>query len=256
MDISPILREAVFEVRLRNPKEWDLSFPGLFYEKIKNKFPEKEEKTFIDVSEPLRISSSKELAIAPVLFVKSKRERKGVAVASGRIKRVSVHYLAPVQDINLLREDVLFVINALLDTIKSAPLDRIALRFITEILLPMEEKEGKYALTLSDYFQIGPGTGPSLSNYEMVDFRVGVTFSLSKEIGLCRVTFYPLKIKEPGKDKFVLDVESFKSFEKGTFLEQQKVETWYNLTYSAMQEMFNNLLTEKTIEICSLKGGK
>jgi uncharacterized protein (TIGR04255 family) len=46
---NPPAIEAVCEFRLSPETEWDITIPGLIYERVKEKFPIKEQRTFQNV---------------------------------------------------------------------------------------------------------------------------------------------------------------------------------------------------------------
>ena len=132
---DPPLVEALCEIRFAEDSEWDWTLPGLFYERVRGDFPDREEVT--DVSVQVTGPPGKR----PGFAMRSDRARLQFRRADGSAmlqigpRLLTVNQLAPYPTWPVFRKLILDTVDQYLDAGGKLTLARIGLRYINEIPL-------------------------------------------------------------------------------------------------------------------------
>lgn len=136
---APLI-EALCEFRFQEDKKnWDLTLPGLFYQKVEETFPVKREQNAIE----LQVNAGDEVLgkVTPRLQFFSVDERRLIQLGPGML---SANYLPPYPSWQEFRELIQFALNSFLSVTTSPQLTRIGLRYINKINLDATAPLGQY----------------------------------------------------------------------------------------------------------------
>lgn len=124
---APLI-EALCEFRFQEDKSWDLTLPGLLYQKIEGKFPIKREQNAIE----LQVNAGDEVLgkVTPRLRFFTVDERRLIQIGPGLL---SANSLPPYPSWHEFRELIEFALNSYLSVTTSPQLTRIGLRYINKL---------------------------------------------------------------------------------------------------------------------------
>jgi uncharacterized protein (TIGR04255 family) len=234
---NPPIVEAVCEFRLTPETRWDLTVPGLLYEKLKESFPQKEQRIIQEVelaqgSEGLQqqIRTSER-----IMFFTS--DRKMLVQVGTRL--LVVNALKPYPHWEGFKPRIEMAWKSLQATIEVHGLERIGLRYINHIELPAQGVE------LSEYFEFYPFVGQRLPQ-QVVSFIAGVEFSYADGRDHCRVQLTPI-LGSVGKHLLMLDLDYFVARPRS--VEVAKVIDWIEEAHNRVEEIFEGCITEKLREM-------
>jgi len=232
---NPPIVEAICEFILTAETRWDLTVPGLLYERLKQSFPQKEQRMVQEVEltqgpEGLQqqIRTSERL-----LFV---TEHRNLLVQVGP-RLLVVNALKPYPHWEGFKPRIEMVWKSLQETIDVQGLERIGLRYINRIELSAQSIE------LEEYFEFYPFVGRWLPQ-RMTSFLVGVEFSYANDRDRCRVQLTPITHSETeGKIAFILDLDYFLARPRGVAVVD--VLDWIEEAHSRVEEAFEGCITDK-----------
>jgi uncharacterized protein (TIGR04255 family) len=234
---NPPIVEAVCEFRLTPETRWDLTVPGLLYEKLKESFPQKEQRIIQEVelaqgSEGLQqqIRTSER-----IMFFTS--DRKMLVQVGTRL--LVVNALKPYPHWEGFKPRIEMAWKSLQATIEVHGLERIGLRYINHIELPAQ------GVKLSEYFEFYPFVGQRLPQ-QVVSFIAGVEFSYADGRDHCRVQLTPI-LGSVGKHLLMLDLDYFVARPRS--VEVAKVIDWIEEAHNRVEEIFEGCITEKLREM-------
>ena len=179
---SPII-ESICEFRFTEDTNWDITVPGLIFEDVKTEYPHKEQRTTQEISiSPLTAESNKmrgqiKRSDFAVFY---KEDKKSLIQIGPRI--LSTSRLKPYHTWNDFKSQISYAFGKLSGRVELKGVQRIGLRYINRINIPMEENK----VTLENYFEFRPYYGPKLPQLHG-DFTVGCIFPFHDERDLCKV---------------------------------------------------------------------
>mgnify|MGYP001123988773 CR=1 FL=1 len=192
---NPPVEEALCEFRLAHNMRWDLTVPGLLYEKLRNTFPVKEQRVIQEVEFlngqdgfQQRIRTSERL-----LFFTE--DRTSLVQVGPRL--LVVNALKPYPHWEGFKPRIEKVWKSLQEAIDVQGLERIGLRYINRIEFPFHKVE------LSEYFEFYPFIGPRLPQ-QMASFLSEIEFGYANGRDRCRVQLAPLVQGLDGKSILIL----------------------------------------------------
>jgi uncharacterized protein (TIGR04255 family) len=232
---NPPVEEAVCEFRMIPETRWDLTVPGLLYERLKETFPQKEQRMIQEVEltqgpEGLQqqIRTNERLGFFT-------EDRKMLAQVGPRL--LVVNALKPYPHWEGFKPRIEMVWRNLQETIEAQGLERIGLRYINRIELPAQSIE------LGDYFEFYPFVGKRLPQ-QMVSFLAGMEFSYADGRDHCRVQLAPIPLSgKEGKAAFILDLDYFLARPRGVAVADALA--WVEEAHSRVEEVFEGCITDK-----------
>ena len=128
---NPPIIEAVCEFRFTPDTPWDLTVPGLVYEKIKDKFPQKEQRTVqeIEIKQTPQGIQQEVRTFDRVLFLEN--TRKMLVQLGPRV--LAVNSLKPYPGWEKFEVAIREAFEALTTIVEVKGLQRIGLRYINQI---------------------------------------------------------------------------------------------------------------------------
>jgi uncharacterized protein (TIGR04255 family) len=202
---NPPIIESVCEIRFSDDTNWDITVPGLIFEDIRNEYPQKEQRT----TQEINISMS---GIAfPRTRSQIKRQDYAVFLTDDKKSRIQVgprilliNQLKPYSAWNDFKSQVNYAFQKLSVRVELAGVQRIGLRYINKIEIPMENNK----VTLEEYFEFRPFCGERLPQTHG-EFIVGCVFPYSGGRDLCRIEFTSAMPENEGSLAFLLSLDYF-----------------------------------------------
>ena len=231
---APII-EAVCEFRLPSEVKWDLTIPGLLYEKIKDEFPNREQRLFQEVETtktPQGVEQQVRANERALLFAD---DRKSFVQIGAHL--LAVNCLKPYPSWNGFLPKIETAFRALTQTVGVGQLQRIGLRYINRIAVPQEP------VGLEQYFEFRPFLGGGLPATTMTDFLVGCVLRFSGERDSCKIQLATVVPDQPGGRAFLLDLDYFLS-QPDSILADQALE-WVENAHQQVENLFEGCITER-----------
>lgn len=235
---APPLVEAVCEFRVPADVVWDIAMPGLFYEKVRDLYPDRKTRIVpgVEVTQE-KDSLTQRLMAAEHLTFHAPEGTKFLQVGP---RVVSAHCLPPYPSWQGFRPTVEKCYGSLLELAELKTLQRIGLRFVNRTELEKETVE------LTDYFAYGPLIGDALPQ-AIGPTQVTTLFPFQEDRDLCRVVFSTGVPTESQKQSFVLDIDYF--LNKPGAVKAAEALDWVEVAHTTVEQLFEGCLTDRLREV-------
>jgi uncharacterized protein (TIGR04255 family) len=238
---SPI-SESICEFRIPPDAKWDITIPGLLYERIKARFPEKE----IVKGHELRLGPSASEGIHTEFRQRERirfltTNRKNIVTLDDFLAAIS--WLRPYESWEVFRESIENVYLELKDVVSFSVLNRIGMRYINLIEIPRVRPD------LAEYFFFRPELGGVLGKSEVGAFWVGVEVPFNEGSDVCRIQITNAVPKKPEHSAFVLDLDYFLA--KPGSVNVDGAMAWVDEAHRTIGTIFEGCLTDKSREVFS-----
>ena len=231
---NPPIIEALCEFQFEPSQIWDLTVPGLVYEKISDLFPKKKQQTRIETqmsSEKGKVSQQ----VKQVPRIQFLSEDEAALVQLGP-DLLTVNHLKPYptwgQFYPLIKQNL----DVYRDTVNPKGFKRIGLRYINKIIIETE------TLELADYFNFYPnipGEMPQVHD----KFISRLEFSYENARDLLMVTLGGTEFDVPDNPAFILDIDYAMVTPNAIALDQ--VEDWIEMAHTVIENTFEACITDK-----------
>jgi uncharacterized protein (TIGR04255 family) len=229
----PPIVEAICEFRLTPETPWDLTVPGLLYERLKESFPQKEQRIIQEMELTQGPESLQQQIRTSERLLFLTEDRKMLAQVGPRL--LVVNALKPYPHWEGFKPRIEMAWESLQSAIEVRGLERIGLRYINRIELSVSAE-------LCEYFDFYPFVGKRLPK-QMVSFLAGVDFSYNNDRDRCRVQLAPIPLSEnEGKAAFMLDLDYFLTRPRGVAVADAL--TWVEEAHSRVEEVFEGCITD------------
>ncbi len=225
---NPPVIEAICEFRLNQNTPWDLTVPGMFYERIKEEFPHRESRVVPKVefvSEPYVFEQR--IVISEHILLLSEDRKRFIQLGP---RLLVLNVLKPYPTWQKFKPIIEKVWRNLLEIVKVNGFERISLRYINEI------KISEQSFRLDEYFNFYPYIGLP---QKPVFFILGSEFSYEGENDRCRVNLTPAT----GRNVLILDIDYFLTNLQNLSLEQFM--DWIEKAHNRVEEIFDGCITDK-----------
>ncbi|RLA98417.1 MAG: TIGR04255 family protein [Deltaproteobacteria bacterium] len=231
---NPPIVEAVCEFRLTPDTPWDLTIPGLFFEKVKSTFTQREQRVIQEVElsqEPQGLQQQIRTTERILLFTQDKK----MLVQLGP-RLLVVNALKPYPTWQRFKPLIETAWEGLKSVLEVRGLQRIGLRYINRIELPVPVE----FVGISEYFAFYPFVGPQLPR-NMVSFIIGGEFPYKEGRDRCRVQLTPAP-DSGDKSAFMLDIDYFLA--RSREIEVGKALDWVEEAHSQVEAVFEGCITD------------
>lgn len=230
---NPPIVEAVCEFRLGPDTRWDLTVPGLFYERVKHDFPHREQRAVQEVEliqEPQGLQQRIRTTERVLLFAQNRR----MLIQLGP-RLLVINALKPYPTWQGFKPYLEKAWEKLREAVEVGGLERIGLRYINQIELPEETVE------MEDYFEFYLFVGSRLPQH-MSSFIAGAEFPYAEGRDRCRVQ---LTSASGGGEKsaVILDIDYFLARPRA--IAPADAMEWIENAHSAVEEMFEGCITDR-----------
>jgi uncharacterized protein (TIGR04255 family) len=235
---NPPLVEAVCEFRLTQDTNWDMTIPGLLYEKVRNEFPHREQRLIqeIDLTQsPEGIQQQIRTSERILLF----SENRNIFVQLGP-RLIAINSVKPYPSWAGFKPKIEKAFDSLSNIIEVKGLQRIGLRYINRI-----EISG-FHLKLEDYFQFYLFLGPQLPQ-ELASFIAGGEFNFANGRDRCRVQLGSIPVSITDSFSVHLDIDYFLFQEKG--VKMGEAIEWVDKAHDRVEEVFEGCINDRLREM-------
>jgi uncharacterized protein (TIGR04255 family) len=231
---NPPVAEAVCEFRVSAETAWDLTVPGLVYERIRNEFPTREERRIQEVMLAQTPEGlQQQIHLSPrALFLTE--DRNSFIQVGPRLLAVNV--LRPYPNWEVFRAKIQRSLEALQDVVHVAGWNRLGLRYINRIEIPMK------SVDLDDYFDFRPYLGKGLPQ-NMAEFIVGILLPYRDGKDHCKVQFTNAAPDNTEYAGFLLDFDYFLSMPGG--VDELPAMEWVDSAHEAIEDLFEGCISDR-----------
>ncbi len=233
---NPPIVEAICEFRLSQDTRWDLTIPGLFYERVKDDFPHKEQKMVSQIELTQETNTFQQKIIMSERILLFSDDRKRIIQVGNWLLAINV--LKPYPTWNGFRSIIEKCWNNLLEIIDIKGLERVSLRYINQVQLPFESIE------IEEYFEFYPYIGERLPQTPSY-FIVSAEFPYDGGRDKCRVQLTP-GIVGDSELAFILDIDYFLARQRD--IDISTVMDWIEKAHGRVEEVFEGCITDKLRE--------
>ncbi len=228
----PPIIEAICEFRLAPDTKWDLTVPGLLYEKIRGDFPIKEQKVVPELDADSITSSTPRLRLNErVIFLKN--DKKTFMQVGQNL--LAVNRLKPYESWNNFQPDVELALKGLMACVDVGAFQRIGLRYINKIEIKQP------TIKLEDYFDFRPNLGERLPK-DMSAFTVGCELPFNERRDICRMQLTSAVSDAHEASALLLDFDYFLLKAQNYNLEQTL--EWINNSHAKIEQLFEGCIQD------------
>lgn len=231
---QPPIIEALCEFRFRPTPQWDLTIPGLFYDRIKDQFPNKRQQPR---SFEFKLEGAPPFG-APDLTIESRLQfftEEGRTLIQLDRDLLSVNQLNPYSSWEHLLPLIRRGYDAYFDVARPAGLQRIGLRYINQIVIPEE------TVNLHDYFTFYP-IAPDSFPRTLDGFLLVADFAFAGQRDTLRVRLTSAQTPQADTNTLVLDLDYFT--EKPDDLTFESVFPWIEQAHANIENSFEAIITD------------
>jgi uncharacterized protein (TIGR04255 family) len=235
---SPII-EALCEIQFEPDSTWDLTVPGLVYERLRDSFPERRQAKVLGVA----ISPSAEEATVDQQVWATDRmhfvRQDGTALVQIGPHFLAVNQLRSYRSWHDFRPMIQKAYVAYREVAAPTGIHRISLRYINRIQFPAR------TVNLEDYFSFYPFVGPALpQNYSA--FMVGIQVPYQDTQAILQMQAANVVAETPDSIAVILDLAY--SLAKPGEVSLDMVFEWIDTGHSRIDETFEAAITEQLRE--------
>lgn len=230
----PII-EALCEFQFTSKEQWDFTIPGLIYEKVKNKFPIKQQQIGIEMQfQPTEKGFEHKVEPAPprTQFYR-KNKRALIQVAPDLFV---INHLKPYTSWAKFKPMILDNLKIYRTVAKPQGFKRIGLRYINKINI--KERSVK----LKDYFTFYPATPPKLpQEYRGFISRVEISYFDDRDRLL--ITIGTTQPEKPNITSIILDMDYIMN--EPETISTDSLNEWIEEAHSTIKTTFEACITDK-----------
>ena len=198
---NPPIVEAVCEFRIPSEIPWDAAIPGVLYERMKERYPERRPRMMSAVRHGVQDGAvSQEIrAVEAIQFL----SRDGLDLVQVAPHLVSVNRLRPYDGWGRFSAGIEAALEDMRQAITDLPaFERIGLRYINSFEFPGAQ------IDLDEYFDLAPRLGNRLPQ-TLATFFVNVEIPMADTGGICRAVLRTGAAPGPETTAVILDIEHY-----------------------------------------------
>ena len=231
---APPVVEAVAEFRFVGGS-WDQTVPGLFYERVKDGFPEKEQLALVETVATVGADGPQQ-SVVPVERLRLRREDRR-AILSLSPHYLSVSRLEPYESWEEFEPIISEALRTYQEVAEPEGIQRIGLRYLNHIALEMAEG----GIDLDKYFDFFPHVGQHLPQWHQ-SFICGVQIPFEDERDLAKVQLADQPAPE-GAAAFLLDIDYFVN--RAGAVPFDAVAQWLAAAHLTAGQIFEGCITDE-----------
>jgi uncharacterized protein (TIGR04255 family) len=233
---QPPLVEAICEFKFTKETKWDITIPGLVYEKIRDRFPKVEQRKFqhIEINQsPVDQTHQAEVRDFALFFTE---DRKSLVQIGPRA--CSIHVFTPYPTWSAFQPTIEIIYNHLKSVLsESIGFERIGLRFVNKITISSVQK-----IQLKRFFEFRPSIGGGLPK-DMDAFITGCIFSFFENQDKCKVQLVSGASELPNTMDFTLDLDYYLT--QPDFINGDTAIGWVNRAHEQVEALFEGCITDE-----------
>lgn len=237
---KPPVIEAVCEFRLPPSTQWDLTIPGLVYERVREEFPHKEQRVIqnIEVTEKPDAGGIQHKITAEnrAWFL---TEDRNTFIQVGT-RALAVNRLSPYPTWEEFRPAIEKAVSVLREVVEVSGFQRIGLRYINRIEIPSPSVE------LDDYFAFRLVLGEGLPQL-MQGFICGAVLPFLNGRDLCKVELTNAVPESQLSTAFLLDLDYYLA--RPEDVSAEGVLAWVEEAHRAVEDAFEDCISDRLREL-------
>ncbi|CAG1064783.1 hypothetical protein BAC1_00349 [uncultured bacterium] len=230
---NPPIIEAVCEFRLTPDTQWDLTTPGLIYEKISKEFVNKEEISLQEVT-LVKTAEGLQHSVRPDQRIRFLTDDKKTFIQLGT-RLLAVNRLKPYSTWEDFKPKIENAFSALNETVDISSFQRIGLRYINRIDIPSQ------TVDLDQYFDFKPFLGKGLPQL-LKSFIVGCEIPFRDGQDSCKVQLTNTIPETPASSSYVLDLNYFLATAEA--ISKQDALEWVENAHNILEDIFEGCITD------------
>jgi uncharacterized protein (TIGR04255 family) len=231
---NPPLIEAVCEFKFTVQAKWDLTVPGILYEKVSKDFPLKEQRIIreIDTTQSPEGIQQDIRTNERILFLTND---KRIFIQIGQ-NLLAVNSLKPYPTWERFRPYVENALKSLADIVNVTNLQQVGLRFINRIEIPGTPIE------LDEYFNFRPHLGNGLPQ-DMSNFILGTMFPFAGGRENCKVLLTNAVPEKKENTGILLDIDYVLG--KSATMQSKEILEWIDQAHLNIEKLFEGSITDR-----------
>jgi len=231
---SPIV-EAVCEFRFQEDPRWDLTIPGLAYEKLKDEFPDREQRLLqqTKVTSGPQGKVEQELLVEERVVFLSRDKNSFVQLGRGVL---SIHCLKPYPRWSGFAPKIERSLGILTGILGDPHIGRIGLRYVNRIEFPDSPVD------LDAYFEFKPLLGKRLPQ-TMSSFVIACVFPFSAGRDSCRLHLATGVAEDKREGPVLLDIDFFVNDPGAVPIEDAM--QWVGYAHEEVELLFEGCITDR-----------
>lgn len=235
---KPPIVEVVCEFRFIPAEPWDLTIPGLVYDRLRSHFPHKQAFKFLESEAVVEEHEVRqEFRMADRVRFLREDEKAFVQIAPDLL---SIHHLDPYPAWEGFVPIVRDAFEHYNEIARPKGLRRIGLRYINRIIIPALPAK------LEDYLNFRPFIGPGLPQ-NITDFILGIQSSYAEGRDILRLQLRPAEPGIRSQTDVLVDLDYFLAQTEAVPLE--KAFDWIDTAHFHIQEAFEASITDRLREL-------
>ena len=240
---NPPIVEAVCEFRFPPDSPWDLTIPGLVYERIKGAFPEKRQAPMFGFGIRLGPQGAIEQQVEPSTRMQF-LSRDGKALVQVGPNLLAVNHLKPYPGWDAFVPMIQQAYRANVETAPPTAIQRIGLRYINRFELPGPRVE------LEEYLNFYPYLGHDLpQDFGEFTVRIQTAFNALRD-GL-QMTLASADAGNADVNVFVLDIDYFLA-KPGT-IGTHEAFSWVDEAHDRLEQVFEGCISDKLRQLFQME---
>jgi len=241
--LNPPIIEVVCEFHLPPDSPWDIALPELIYERIKSRFPQREQRLLpldVDITRgPEGLRQEIRIAERAIFYQEDRR----VFVQVGH-RFIAINSLRPYPSWKAFKEVIKYVYEVFTEVVNVDAFEKMGLGYINQILLP-QQTDSK--IKIEDYFEFYPHCGSHLPQ-TLANFSAFAAFPFEEERDICSVHLSPgvPPVTEEG-NIIVLGINY--ALAKPKTVRKEDTLEWVEKAHSRLEEIFEGCITDRLREL-------
>ncbi|MGB8346563.1 MAG: TIGR04255 family protein [Ktedonobacteraceae bacterium] len=231
---NPPLSEVVCEFQFGQDSSWDLTIPGLVYEKVRETFPKR--KQIARVTMGLNANEgevSPQIGATPIMQFASENEKLIMQVG---VHLLSINSIKPYPSWEQFFPQILKSFDTYREVANPKSIHRIGLRYVNTIDIPGS------GLDLEDYFEFRPYLGPKLPGV-LGPFMMGVQLPCEDSRDMLNLQLASLAGLSIDVATIILDLDYFLAQPGSVALDD--VSMWLESAHTHVEETFEGCITDR-----------
>jgi uncharacterized protein (TIGR04255 family) len=230
---NPPLLEAVAEFRFAG-ESWDQTIPGLFFSKVSDKFPAKQQITAVDAAQLPDPTGALQQTFLAVERVRLMRADEAASISIGP-HYLSISRTSPYEGWEEFEPLVADAVATYVGIAAPTGIQRIGLRYVNQIRFGVADR-----IELSTYFDFFPHLGDQLPQ-DHSSFICGVQFPFDEQRDLLKVQLAD-QPSTPGTSAMLLDLDYF--LNRAGQVDLEDVPAWLSCAHERLEQVFEGSITD------------
>jgi len=232
---NPPIVEILCEFIFIPGKPWDITIPGLFYEKVRDKFPEKKQQVGFGVEfgpKEGRVEQKIKMAAPRMQFLRSDK----TALIQVGTNLLVINHLKPYPTWNEFKPMIFENLNYYKDIANPKGFKQIGLRYINKIDIPGD------SIKMEDYFNFYPTIPKELPQIHSA-FNINVKVPYKDNYEYLALTLRSAISEKPEVVSIILDLYYIMAMPEKVSFEQ--VDGWIENAHTTIEKAFESCITDK-----------